>query len=33
VLTCDPSNGHILKNKAAMKLWSRTYEKGWEMKL
>jgi predicted dehydrogenase len=33
LLHCDPSNGHILKNKAAMKLWSRSYEKGWEMKL
>ena len=32
-LQIDPSNGHILKNKAANKLWSRTYEKGWEMKL
>ncbi|MDX1938922.1 MAG: Gfo/Idh/MocA family oxidoreductase [Saprospiraceae bacterium] len=33
VLTCDPSNGRVLKDKAAMKLWSREYEKGWEMKL
>lgn len=29
----DPSNGRILKNKAASKLWSRRYAKGWEMKL
>ncbi len=29
----DSSNGHILKNKAASNLWSRQYEKGWEMKL
>ena len=29
----DPANGRILKNKAAQKLWSRKYEKGWEMKL
>ncbi len=29
----DPLNGHILKNKAASKLWGRKYEKGWEMKL
>lgn len=33
VLHCDPTNGHILKDKEAMKLWSREYEKGWEMKL
>ena len=32
-LKTDPSNGHILNNKAASKLWSRKYEKGWEMKL
>ncbi len=29
----DPVNGHILKDKKAQKLWSRHYEKGWEMKL
>jgi len=29
---CDPSNGHILDNKEAQMLWSRTYEKGWEPK-
>jgi predicted dehydrogenase len=29
-LTIDPSNGHILNNKAASKLWQREYEKGWE---
>lgn len=32
-LQTNPINGHILKNKAASKLWSRQYEKGWEMKL
>ena len=29
----DPSNGHILDDKAAMKLWSREYQKGWEPKV
>jgi predicted dehydrogenase len=33
VLTCDPKNGHILNDKEAMKLWSREYEKGWEIKI
>lgn len=28
----DPQNGHI-KDKEAMKLWSREYEKGWEPKI
>lgn len=28
-LTCDPKNGHI-KDKKAMKLWSRKYERKWE---
>lgn len=32
-LNIDPQNGHIIKDKEAQKLWSRTYEKGWEMKL
>lgn len=32
-LHCDPSNGHIKDDKEAIALWSRTYEKGWEMKL
>ncbi len=32
-LDINPDNGHILKDKNANKLWSRTYEKGWEMKL
>lgn len=32
-LNIDPQNGHIIKDKAANKLWSRKYEKGWEMKL
>ena len=30
-LSIDPSNGHILNDKKASKLWSRNYEKGWEM--
>jgi predicted dehydrogenase len=29
-LNCDPTNGHILDNTEAMKLWSREYEPGWE---
>lgn len=29
-LHCDPTNGHILNDAAAMKLWRREYEKGWE---
>ncbi|MEZ0487469.1 Gfo/Idh/MocA family protein [Fibrella aquatica] len=32
-LTCNPANGHILNDKEAVKLWARTYEKGWEMTL
>jgi hypothetical protein len=32
-LEIDPSNGHILKDNKAMTLWSREYEKGWEMEL
>ncbi|MCY1719410.1 Gfo/Idh/MocA family oxidoreductase [Prolixibacteraceae bacterium Z1-6] len=32
-LDINPENGHILKDKQAQKLWSREYEKGWEMKL
>jgi len=32
-LHCDPVNGHILNSKAAMKLWNREYEKGWEPKI
>jgi hypothetical protein len=31
-LDIDTSNGHI-KDKEAMKLWSREYEKGWEPKI
>lgn len=31
-LEIDPSNGHILNNPEAQKLWSRTYEPGWEPK-
>ena len=29
-LNIDPTNGHILNNPEAMKLWSRSYEPGWE---
>ena len=32
-LHIDPSNGHIIGNAEAEKLWRRSYEKGWEMKL
>jgi len=29
-LNCDSSNGHIVGDKDAEKLWAREYEKGWE---
>lgn len=29
-LDVDPSNGHILNNRGARKLWRREYERGWE---
>jgi predicted dehydrogenase len=32
-LTIDPKNGHVLNDPEAMKLWGRTYEKGWEVKV
>ncbi|MGC4038821.1 MAG: Gfo/Idh/MocA family oxidoreductase [Chitinophagaceae bacterium] len=32
-LNCDPKNGHILNDAEAMKLWQRSYEKGWEPKV
>lgn len=32
-LYCDPKNGHILNDQESMKLWSRSYEKGWEPKV
>lgn len=32
-LETDPVNGHIKNDSEAQKLWSREYEKGWEMKL
>lgn len=32
-LHCNPANGHILNDTAAMKLWKREYEKGWEPKI
>ena len=28
-LTCDRTNGHILQDEEAMKLWRRDYEPGW----
>ncbi|MFC1762953.1 Gfo/Idh/MocA family protein [Planctomycetota bacterium] len=30
VLICNPTDGHILNNPAAEKLWQRSYESGWE---
>ena len=30
-LEINPANGHILNDKEAKKLWSRKYQKGWEM--
>ena len=33
VLKCNPENGRILNDKEAMGLWSRTYEKGWEVRV
>lgn len=32
-LNIDPSNGHIKNDPAAMKLWTRDYQKGWEPKV
>jgi predicted dehydrogenase len=32
-LAINPKNGHILNDKEAEQHWSRSYEKGWEMKL
>ncbi|MDH5367745.1 MAG: Gfo/Idh/MocA family oxidoreductase [Cyclobacteriaceae bacterium] len=32
-LNIDPKNGHIIGDAKAQKLWSRSYEKGWEIKL
>jgi predicted dehydrogenase len=32
-LKIDPTNGHIINDQEAQKLWSRSYEKGWEPKL
>ncbi len=32
-LEINPENGHIVGDKDARSLWSREYEKGWEMKL
>jgi hypothetical protein len=33
VLNCDTSNGHILHDADAMKLWTRDYEPGWNLKV
>ena len=32
-LKIDPKNGHIIGDKNAQRLWSRTYEKGWQPKV
>lgn len=32
-LNINPENGHILNDDDAMSLWSREYEKGWELKV
>jgi len=32
-LHCDPSNGHIINDGEAMKMWGREYEPGWELKV
>jgi predicted dehydrogenase len=32
-LKLNPENGHILDDPQAMKMWSREYEKGWEVKI
>jgi len=32
-LDCDPNNGQIMNDAEAMKLWSRDYEPGWELKV
>ena len=32
-LNIDPKNGQIVNDKDAQKLWSRSYEKGWEPKI
>jgi predicted dehydrogenase len=32
-LALDPKTGHVLNDPEAMKLWDRTYEKGWEVKI
>jgi hypothetical protein len=32
-LETDPKTGHILNDEAAMAMWSRKYEKGWELKV
>ncbi|MGV3641685.1 MAG: Gfo/Idh/MocA family oxidoreductase [Adhaeribacter sp.] len=32
-LNINPNNGHIIKDKAAAKLWKRDYQSGWEPKV
>ena len=32
-LHCNPQNGHILDDDDAMRLWTRSYEPGWEIKI
>jgi hypothetical protein len=29
-INCNPINGQMINETEAQKLWSRTYEKGWE---
>jgi predicted dehydrogenase len=32
-INCDPSNGHILRDDAAARMWGREYHEGWEQRL
>jgi predicted dehydrogenase len=33
MVNCDPTNGHIINNPEAMRLWHREYEPGWVLKV
>ncbi len=33
VLECNPENGHVYDKAIMEKMWGRTYEPGWEMKV
>jgi predicted dehydrogenase len=33
MVNCDPTNGHIIDNPEAMRLWHREYELGWVLKV